>query len=128
MSLVDLKTPVENSANLMRLSEHLPVFQLRQMESLVPSLKKKDVPNMQPDERDEVVQQSEQLTVEWIHAFLDEIYRIDDFFKTRQLELINNFIGLQDKFRIRTEKYEVGSTRTGRSKNSKKTQKQDKEG
>ena len=39
------------------------------------------------------------------------------------MELINNFIGLQDKFRIRTEKYESGSTRTvktARSKNSKK--------
>ena len=78
---------------------------------------------MKPDERDEVVDYSLTLTVEWIHAFLDEVYRIDDFFKQKQTELINNFIGLQDKFRIRTEKYESGSTRTARtarSKNSKK--------
>lgn len=63
------------------------------------------------------------MTVEWIHDFLDEIYRIDDFFKSKQLELINNFIVLQDKFRIRTEKYEVGSTKTGKSKASKASKK-----
>ena len=54
-----------------------------------------------------------------MHAFLDEVYRIDDFFKSKQNELINNFINLQDKFRIRTEKYEIGSTKTG-SKRGKK--------
>lgn len=91
-------------------------------ESLVPTLKKRDKLNMEPDERDDVVEYSEQMAVEWIHAFLDETYRIDDFFKSKQLELINNFIVLQDKFRIRTEKYEVGSSRTGKSKASKKTQ------
>ena len=78
---------------------------------------------MKPDERDDVIEYSEQLTVEWIHAFLDEIYRIDDFFKARQTELINNFIGLQDKFRIKTEKHEVGSSRTSRYKSSKKNMK-----
>lgn len=75
---------------------------------------------MQPDERDEVIEFSEELTINWIHAFLDEVYRIDDFFKERQTELINNFIGLQDKFRLKTEKYEEGSTKTGRTKGSKK--------
>ena len=54
-----------------------------------------------------------------MHAFLDEVYRIDDFFKSKQSELINNFINLQDKFRIRTEKYEMGSTKT-RSQRGKK--------
>ena len=38
---------------------------------------------MKPDERDEVVDYSLTLTVEWIHAFLDEVYRIDDFFKQK---------------------------------------------
>ena len=47
---------------------------------LVPALKKKDFENMRPDEQDEVVKESEQITIQWIHAFLDEIYRIDDFF------------------------------------------------
>ena len=86
---------------------------------MLPDFKKKDVENMQPDERDEIVGYSEQLTIEWVHAFLDEIYRIDDFFKKKQTELINNFIGLQDKFRIRTEKYEYGSNKTGKSRKSR---------
>ena len=87
---------------------------LQKMESLVPKLQKRDLANMQPDERDAVIEEAERLTIEWIHAFLDEIYRIDDFFKNKQTELINSFIQLQDKFRIKTEKYEVGSTKTSR--------------
>ena len=53
------------------------------MESLVPKLQKRDLANMQPDERDDVIEEAERLTIEWIHAFLDEVYRIDDFFKTK---------------------------------------------
>lgn len=89
------------------------------MANLIPELKKKDVENMKPGERDEAIEEAERLTIEWVHAFLDEVYRIDDFFKSKQNELINNFIGLQDKFRIRTEKYEMGSTKT-RSQRGKK--------
>ena len=92
---------------------------LLEMENLIPELKKRDVANMKPDERDEAIEEAERLTIEWVHAFLDETYRIDDFFKSKQNELINNFIGLQDKFRIRTEKYEIGSTKT-RSNRGKK--------
>ena len=88
---------------------------------IVPNLKKKDLANMKPDERDEIVDLSIDMTVQWVHAFLDEVYRIDDFFKAKQMELINNFIGLQDKFRIRTEKYELGSTRTAKTARSKKS-------
>ena len=95
---------------------------LQKMESLVPKLQKRDVANMQPDERDAVIEEAERLTIEWIHAFLDEVYRIDDFFKTKQTELINSFIGLQDKFRIKTEKYEVGSTKTSRKKGKRGTE------
>ena len=93
------------------------------MENLVPELKKRDLANMQPDERDEVIEEAERLMIEWVHAFLDEVYRIDDFFKSKQNELINNFIGLQDMFRIRTEKYEMGSTKTksGRGKKNRET-------
>ena len=61
----------------------MPAKQLQRIESLVPEVKKKDLANMQPDERDDIIEESEQLTVNWIHAFLDEIYRIDDFFKSR---------------------------------------------
>ena len=64
------------------------------MANLIPDLKKKDLDNMMPDERDELMEESERLSIEWIHAFLDEVYRIDDFFVSHQKELINNFIGL----------------------------------
>jgi hypothetical protein len=68
----------------LRLSANvMPAKQLQRIESLVPEVKKKDLANMQPDERDDIIEESEQLTVNWIHAFLDEIYRIDDFFKSR---------------------------------------------
>ena len=92
---------------------------LQNMEDLIPKLSKKDLANMRPDERDEATEEAERLTIEWVHAFLDEVYRIDDFFKTKQNELINNFIGLQDKFRIRTEKYEMGSTKTKSKRGNK---------
>ena len=98
---------------------------LNQAKNLLPNLKKKDLDNMKPDERDEIIEYSEALTVEWIHHFLDEMYRIDDFFKNKQNELINNFIGIQDKFRIKTEKYEMGSTKTGRTTRSKKQSNQE---
>ena len=88
-----------------RRSTKLPVAaEEERLVNLIPSLKKRDVRNMKPDTRDARVALSEQVVVEWIHAFLDEIYRTDDFFKNKQIELINSFIALQDKFRIRIEK------------------------
>ena len=62
---------------------------LKLFEKLVPELKKKDLENMKPDERDDQVLFAEELTIKWVHTFLDEIYRIDDFFKGKQTELIN---------------------------------------
>ena len=87
----------------------------------MPGFKKKDKANMLPDERDETTDYSESQTIEWIHAFLDEIYRVDDFFSTTQKNLIDQFIMLQDKFRIKTDAYEIGSTKTGKSKKSDKS-------
>lgn len=112
---------MSDSANSRR-SAQFAGSALQKMESLVPKLQKRDVANMQPDERDAVIEEAERLTIEWVHAYLDEVYRIDDFFKTKQTELINSFIQLQDKFRIKTEKYEVGSTKTSRKKGKKGTE------
>ena len=69
---------------------------LAEQASLVPmAMRKQDLDNMQrPEGRDESVKRAESLTIEWIHAFLDEIYRIEDFFKEKQDELINEFISL----------------------------------
>ena len=49
---------------------------------------------MVPDEDDEIKEGSENLTVQWVHAFLEEIERIEYFFKSKQEELINEFISL----------------------------------
>ena len=51
------------------------------------------------------------MTIEWIHAFLDEIYRIDDFFREKQDDLINEFISLQDKLRMKSEKFSKKANR-----------------
>jgi len=91
---------------------------MKTMQSLVPDLKKKDIANMRPDVRDDFVIFAEELTIGWLHAFLDEVYRVDDFFKGKQNELINTFIGLQDKFRIKTDLHEMAS-----AKSSTKTKK-----
>ena len=72
----------------------------------MPQLKKKDIQNMIPDEVDETIELSEQLTIDWVHAYMEEINRIDNFFMTKQDALINEFISLQDKFRIKTDLHE----------------------
>ena len=61
---------------------------------------------MIPDEVDETIELSEQLTIDWVHAYMEEINRIDNFFTTKQDALINEFISLQDKFRIKTDLHE----------------------
>ena len=76
------------------------------LSDLVPKLNKKDIINMVPDAADEVIEQSEILTVDWVHAFLEEINRIEGFFINKQDDLINEFIALQDKFRIKTDFHE----------------------
>ena len=73
---------------------------------IVPKMKKQDITNMVPDVRDEVIEQSEILAVDWVHAFLEEIDRIEEFFVTKQDDLINEFIAFQDKFRIKTDFHE----------------------
>ena len=39
----------------------------------------------------------------WLQAFFSELKRINDFFKSKQNLLINDFIILQDKFRIKAD-------------------------
>ena len=57
------------------------------------------------------------MTIEWIHAFLDEIYRIDDFFREKQDDLINEFISLQDKLRMKSEKFSKKANKDKKKKN-----------
>lgn len=54
----------------------------------------------------QVLEQSKELATIWIAAYLEEINRIEHFFLQKQNDLINQFILLQDKFRIKAELYE----------------------
>lgn len=74
---------------------------------MIPSLEKVDLVDMKPDERNDSVVLAEKLAVEWLHSFLDEVYRIDDFVQNKQTELISAFIRRQDKFRIMTEHHGI---------------------
>ena len=70
-----------------------------------------------PEGWDESVKRAESMTIEWIHAFLDEIYRIDDFFREKQDDLINEFISLQDKLRMKSEKFSKKANKDKKKKN-----------
>ena len=59
-----------------------------------------------PQNEDEVAEDSNKFTTEWIHAWLVEVERIDKFFCTKRDVLIDEFILLQDKFRIKTDIHE----------------------
>ena len=76
-----------------------------------------------PVKKDKSIRKAEELTMEWIHSYLDEVYRIDDFFKAKQDELIDEFICLQDKLRCRTQKY--GQNDTNKSEKGKEEEGQD---
>lgn len=61
---------------------------------------------MQEDEGDEVFQASESMAFEWIEFFLSDVNRIERFFVDKKESLINEFIGMQEKFRLKTYQYE----------------------
>lgn len=53
-----------DTAQELRLSSIMPSgVDKERLESLIPELKKKDVMNMQPDERDAQIEHSEQMTI-----------------------------------------------------------------
>ncbi len=43
----------------------------------------------------------------WISSYLDEINRVETFFQSKIEELVNQFILMQDKFRLKSELYET---------------------
>ena len=69
--------------------------QLKNLDKVIPSaLKKKDIQKMVPDEFDEVIELSEKMVIDWVHAYMEEIDRIQNFFINKQESLINEFISL----------------------------------
>lgn len=78
------------------------------LENFIPEMKKKDVDILMQDFEidEEVLRASEELSAVWISSYLDEIQRVETFFLTKLSELINQFILMQDKFRLKSELYE----------------------
>lgn len=68
---------------------------------------------------EEVLLASEHLTAIWISAYLDEIERIEHFFTSKLDELVNHFIKMQDKFRLKSEFYETAETEKQKKKAKK---------
>lgn len=76
---------------------------------LVPSIGSKDVDilmkNAEVDA--DVLNNSEELTAMWIQAYLEEIQRVESFFGMKMDMLVDEFILMQDKFRLKSELYET---------------------
>jgi cell shape-determining protein MreC len=53
----------------------------------------------------EKVEKAEQLTALWISAYFDEVARVESFFNDKLEELIDSFILMQDRFRLKAELY-----------------------
>lgn len=47
------------------------------------------------------------MTAIWISAYLDEISRVETFFVNKLDTLVDEFILMQDKFRLKSELYET---------------------
>ena len=65
---------------------------------------------------EEVLVASEQLTAIWISAYLDEIERVETFFTNKIEELVNHFILMQDRFRLKQEYYETAESEKKKEK------------
>lgn len=92
----------------------------------MPKLDKNKLQFLVQDEDDEVHERSEQLTKEWLDAFMAEMARIEAFFLSKQNQLIDEFIALQEKFRMKTalaEEQRLADEEKAKKKQSKKLDK-----
>jgi len=79
-----------------------------------------DITLLKPDENDEIQVLSEQMTCDWIGLYLAEMTQVESFFVNKLEDLISQFIQLQDKFRIKADRYEDEKA----NKDSKKAKKE----
>ena len=63
---------------------------------------KYDLKNMEDDDEDEIFFASEELAFEWIEFFLSDVNRIERFFLEKKDALINEFIAMQERFRLKS--------------------------
>lgn len=66
---------------------------------------KEDLKNLE-DEHDEIHAFSEEQTFEWIEMFLSDVNRIERFFLDKKEQLINEFIAMQERYRLKSHQYE----------------------
>ncbi len=71
-------------------------------EAIVPEMHKYDLKNMEDDDEDEIFLASEELAFEWIEFFLSDVNRIERFFLEKKEALINEFIAMQERFRLKS--------------------------
>ena len=77
---------------------------------------KADLKNLEPEEGDEVFQASEALAFEWIELFLSDVNRIERFFVDKKEGLINEFIAMQERYRLKSYQYEDNKKKFGTKK------------
>ena len=77
---------------------------------------KADLKNLEPEEGDEVFQASEALAFEWIELFLSDVNRIERFFVDKKESLINEFIAMQERYRLKSYQYEDNKKKFGTKK------------
>ena len=77
-----------------------------QVNEVVPQMHKADLKNLEETDNDEVFHASEEMTFEWIELFLSDVNRIERFFVEKKESLINDFIAMQEKFRLKSYQYE----------------------
>ena len=77
---------------------------------------KADLKNLEPEEGDEVFQASEALAFEWIELFLSDVNRIERFFVDKKEGLINEFIAMQERYRLKSYQYEDNKKEFGTKK------------
>lgn len=79
---------------------------------------KADLKNIEETDNDEIFHASEELTFEWIELFLSDVNRIERFFVEKKESLINEFIAMQEKFRLKSYNYEDKKKRINALNNS----------
>ena len=67
---------------------------------------KADLKNIEETDNDEIFHASEEMAFEWIEMFLSDVNRIERFFVEKKESLINEFIAMQEKFRLKSYNYE----------------------
>lgn len=99
---------VTTMAQSMLATKAVPVMTESEVNMMIPNINKKDMDMLMADDfvSPEMLRASEELTAIWISSYLDEVQRVETFFLAKIEELINQFILMQDKFRLKGELYE----------------------